>query len=177
MYMFSTRIGKLIRTLGNRRLSVQQFAHRPVTVRLVMYFSASIAIVLGGFALSADSASGDPNAGQSYLLMSVAAVIIGGGDFAGGTSWPIGTVFGAIALGFVSSLDSFLLISANLVFALQGLLLILALGMRRIATVRSRGGERNEVAALRNGGMHPRVERQGAADRATVASEAGEGPV
>lgn len=133
LYMHTTRTGRLIRSMGNKRLAVEQFATRPLSVRLKMYLAAGLVLVLGGFALTAQSLSGDPNAGQSYLLLSVAAVVIGGADFSGGASWPIGAVAGAVALGFVSSLDSFFQISSNLLFAIQGALLILALGMRRTA--------------------------------------------
>ena len=151
LYLQRTRTGRLIRSLGNKRLAVQQFAAHPFSVRLRMYLAAGVVLVLGGFSLTAESSSGDPNSGQSYLLLSIAAVVIGGGDFAGGSSWPIGAVAGAVALGFVSSLDSFFQISANLLFALQGLLLIVALGLRRAEVLGQwlfvrRRGDREEGA-------------------------------
>lgn len=158
-FMFATRTGKLIRTLGSRRLSVEQFAPRPFMVRLTMYFSVGVAVIIAGFALTAVSGAGDPNSGQSYLLMSIAAVVIGGGTFTGGASWPVGAVLGALALGFVSSLDSFFNLSEDLVFAIQGALLIGALSVRRIALLRSRGAQGNAAASGgRTGGTRVREE-------------------
>jgi ribose transport system permease protein len=131
VFMKASRPGRQIRALGSRRLSVRQYARRPLNVRLTMYGCAGIVIVLGGFALTAQAGSGDPNSGQSFVLVSVAAVILGGGEFVGGTVWPIGAVFGAIAMGLVAAIDSYLQISFNLVIGFEGLLLIVALGIRR----------------------------------------------
>lgn len=164
--MQSTRTGRLIRSLGNRRLAVEQFAARPLNVRLRMYLAAGVVLVLGGFALTASSFAGDPNAGQSYLLLSVAAVVIGGGDFAGGPAWPIGAVAGAVTLGFVASLDSFFQISANLLFALQGVLLILALGLRRVGGFSQWLYARRQAAVARGSAVQP---YPGGSDEADVA--------
>jgi ribose transport system permease protein len=120
VFMKASRPGRQIRALGSRRLSVRQYARRPLNVRLTMYGCAGIV-----------AGSGDPNSGQSFVLVSVAAVILGGGEFAGGTVWPIGAVFGAIAMGLVAAIDSYLQISFNLVIGFEGLLLIVALGIRR----------------------------------------------
>jgi ribose transport system permease protein len=131
VFMMKSRPGRQIRALGSRRLSARQYARRPLNVRLTMYGCAGVVIVLGGFALTAQAGSGDPNSGQSFVLVSVAAVVLGGGEFSGGTVWPIGAVFGAIALGLVAAIDSYLQISSNLVIGFEGLLLIVALAIRR----------------------------------------------
>jgi ribose transport system permease protein len=130
-FMMASRPGRQIRALGSRRLSVRQYARSPLNVRLTMYGCAGVVIVLGGFALSAQAGSGDPNSGQSFVLISVAAVILGGGEFSGGSVWPVGAVLGAIAMGLVAAIDSYLQISANLVIGFEGLLLIVALAIRR----------------------------------------------
>ena len=130
-FMMASRPGRQIRALGSRRLSARQYARRPLNVRLTMYGCAGVVIVLGGFALSAQAGSGDPTSGQSFVLVSIAAVVLGGGEFSGGAVWPVGAVLGGIALGLVSAIDSYLKISFNLVIGFEGLLLIVALGIRR----------------------------------------------
>jgi ribose transport system permease protein len=130
-FMKASRPGRQIRALGSRRLSARQYARRPLNVRLTMYGCAAVVIVLGGFALTVQAGSGDPNSGQSFVLVSVAAVVLGGGEFSGGMVWPVGAVLGAIALGLVQAIDSYLQVSFNLVIGFEGLLLIVALAIRR----------------------------------------------
>lgn len=131
IFMKVSRPGRQIRALGSRRLSARQYSRRPLNVRLTMYGCAAIVLVLGGFALTAQAGSGDPNSGQSFVLVSVAAVVLGGGEFSGGMVWPVGAVLGAIALGLVQAIDSYLQVSFNLVIGFEGLLLIVALAIRR----------------------------------------------
>lgn len=130
-FMMKTRPGRLIRAFGNRRLSAQQYTRRPLNVRLTMYGCAALVIILGGFSLSAQTGSGDPQSGQSFILASVAAVILGGGEFAGGSVWPVGAVLGATGLGLVSAIDSYFNLSSNLIIGIEGLILIVAVGLRR----------------------------------------------
>jgi len=131
MYLTMTRPGRLIRAIGARKLSVQQYTRGPVNVKILMYATAAVVIIIGGLALSAQSGSGDPNSGQSYVLVSIAAIILGGGEFGGGLAWPVGAVLGAVAFGLVSTIDTYLSISSNLVSGVEGAILLIALGLRR----------------------------------------------
>jgi ribose transport system permease protein len=95
--------------------------------------AASAAVVLG-----AQTSSGDPNAGDPFILTSIAAVVIGGTSLWGGRGGAGGTVAGALILTII----------ANLVFSIglpqfwtplvQGVLMIVAVVVGAIATVRHR---------------------------------------
>lgn len=69
-----------------------------ITYTLVGFFSA-----LAGVFLTAQTASGDANAGLVLLLNSIAAVVIGGASLFGGQGTFIGTIAGAYVLALIPS--------------------------------------------------------------------------
>jgi ribose transport system permease protein len=68
------------------------------TYTLVGFFSA-----LAGVFLTAQTASGDANAGLVYTLNSIAAVVVGGASLAGGVGTFIGAIAGAYTLALIPS--------------------------------------------------------------------------
>ena len=55
-------------------------------------------------ALIGITTSADANIGNGYTLLSIAGVILGGGEFVGGRVSPIGAVIGALTLALAASL-------------------------------------------------------------------------
>ena len=89
--------------------------------------------VLAGLVLTAVTTSGDASAAQSYTLLSVTAVIIGGSEFIGGVVEPVGVVAGAVTLSLVGVLLSLLGVDPNFTSAVEGLILILVVAGRSLA--------------------------------------------
>ena len=85
---------------------------------------------MGGIAESAIIAASDINAMSTYTLLTVAAVIIGGGYFSGGVVTHIGAVLGSVVLTFVSILLGLLRVSTDYTATIQGVVLILILSLR-----------------------------------------------
>ena len=54
-------------------------------------------------ALVGITTSADANIGNGYTLLSIAGVILGGGEFVGGNVSPIGAVIGALTLAMAAS--------------------------------------------------------------------------
>lgn len=67
-------------------------------VLFLAYCGAGILYGIAGFFLTCLNATGAPNAGDPYLLLSFAAIALGGTSFAGGRGGMIGTVLAAITL-------------------------------------------------------------------------------
>jgi ribose transport system permease protein len=63
-------------------------------------------------------------------LLSIAGVILGGGEFTGGRISPIGAVIGALTLTLAASFLSFLKLSPDWQIGAQGAILILVLAAR-----------------------------------------------
>jgi ribose transport system permease protein len=64
-------------------------------VRMLAYTLAGVLYALAGYALSALTASGDPNGGNAYLVTVFSAIAIGGTAFTGGRGGLIGSIIGA----------------------------------------------------------------------------------
>jgi ribose transport system permease protein len=76
--------------------------------------------------------SGDANIALRYTLLSIAGVILGGGEFIGGRVSPTGAVIGALVLALAGSLLSFMRISPDWQIGAQGAILILVLALRSL---------------------------------------------
>ncbi|MNT82810.1 hypothetical protein D3C72_2225920 [compost metagenome] len=64
--------------------------------------------------------------------MSIAGVILGGGEFVGGRVSPVGAVIGALTLTLAGSFLSFMRISPDWQIGAQGAILIIVLGLRLV---------------------------------------------
>ena len=83
-----------------------------------------------GLALIGLTTSADANIGKGYTLLSIAGVILGGGEFVGGRVSPIGAVIGALTLTLAGSLLNFMRISPDWQVGAQGGILIIVLAAR-----------------------------------------------
>ena len=63
--------------------------------RFAAFVGAGMLYGLAGYMLSAQTATGDPKAGESFLLLAFAAVALGGTSLAGGRGGILGSIFGA----------------------------------------------------------------------------------
>lgn len=127
-----SRYGAIIRGAGGNAEAVRRAGWSLLTVRLVLYGLAGVFVLLAGLAVTANTTSGDANASQGYTLLSIAAVILGGGEFAGGIVAPAGTVIGAITIGLVGSLLTFLNVSSDYQIGVQGAILVAVLAGRAL---------------------------------------------
>ena len=75
--------------------------------------AAGLFAVLAGMMLVGLTTAADANIALRYTLLSIAGVILGGGDFVGGRVSPIGAVIGALTLTLAGSFLSFLRISPD----------------------------------------------------------------
>jgi ribose transport system permease protein len=97
-----------------------------------MYAMAGVFGVLAGLALVGMTTSGDANLAKNYTLLSIASVILGGGEFVGGRVSPIGAVIGAMVLALAASLLSFLKVPPDWQIGAQGAILIIVLALRSL---------------------------------------------
>jgi ribose transport system permease protein len=135
--LMRTRYGAVLRGAGSNAEAVGRVGWSLIGAKAGLYGLAGLFGVLAGLALSSDTTSGDPNSATSYVLLSIAAVVIGGGEFSGGKVRPVGAVAGAVALSLVSLVLTFLGISSNYQIGVEGLILVLALAARGVRSAGS----------------------------------------
>jgi len=123
----STGTGLRLRSVGLNA----QFAHRlGVNSRLVRSGAFVVCSALAGCAgvlLSAQIATGDQTVGASYLLLAIAAPVLGGASLAGGHGTFVGCLLGACLLIVVQNLTATLGINDAYAYLLTGGLTIIAL--------------------------------------------------
>lgn len=80
-----------------------------------------------GFMLSAQTATGDPNSGLPFLLLSFASVALGGTSLAGGRGGAFGSMVGAAVLLLMQKMLFALGVSSFYIGFFQGVLLVLSI--------------------------------------------------
>jgi ribose transport system permease protein len=125
--------GVVLRGAGANREAVQRAGWSMLRIRVTTYALAGCFGVLAGLATTAVTASGDANASSGLTLLTVAAVILGGGEFSGGIANAFGAVVGAVAIALVGSLLSLLDVSSDYQTGVQGAILLAVLAGRAVA--------------------------------------------
>ncbi|SMC70562.1 ABC transporter permease [Rhizobium sp. RU36D] len=122
--------GVVLRGVGGNARSVERAGWSIIGARAAIYALAGFFAVLSGMALVGLTTSADANIALRYTLLSIAGVILGGGEFVGGRVSPIGAVIGALTLTLAGSFLSFLRISPDWQIGAQGAILIIVLALR-----------------------------------------------
>ncbi len=122
--------GVLIRGVGGNMRSVERAGWSVIGIRAGAYALAGFFAMLAGIALVGLTTSADANIALRYTLLSIAGVILGGGEFVGGRVSPVGAVIGALTLTLAGSFLSFMRISPDWQIGAQGAILIIVLAMR-----------------------------------------------
>jgi ribose transport system permease protein len=130
LVVMRSSLGVLIRGIGGNQRSVERAGWSIVAARAAAYGLAGLFAVLAGIALVGLTTSADANIALRYTLLSIAGVILGGGEFIGGRVSPIGAVIGALTLTLAGSFLSFLRISPDWQIGAQGAILIIVLALR-----------------------------------------------
>jgi len=123
-------LGVLIRGVGGNHRSVERAGWSVIGIRAAAYALAGLFAVLAGISLVGLTTSADANIALRYTLLSIAGVILGGGEFVGGRVSPIGAVIGALTLTLAGSFLSFMRISPDWQIGAQGAILIVVLALR-----------------------------------------------
>jgi ribose transport system ATP-binding protein len=88
-------IGVRLRAVGSHPEFARQVGVRSRRVSLYAYVGCSALTFVGALLLMAQVGGGDANAGLSYTLSSIAAVVLGGASIFGGRGSFVGALLGA----------------------------------------------------------------------------------
>ena len=127
-----SKYGLVINGFGNNPDAISRGGWSRLVALMVTYALSALMLVLGGFILTAVSDSGDCTSTGAYNMLSIATIVLGGCEFIGGISSPVGVVIAALAISSISFLLTFIGINSNMQSAVTGLILIAALSMKLI---------------------------------------------
>jgi ribose transport system permease protein len=129
-FLMRSTVGVVLRGAGGNPLAIAKAGWSLLRIKVAMYAMAGSFGVLSGLFLVGLTTSADANVALRYTLLSIAGVILGGGEFVGGRVSPIGAVLGALTLVLAGSLLSFIRISPDWQIGAQGAILIFVLALR-----------------------------------------------
>jgi ribose transport system permease protein len=98
-----TKLGRYIYAIGGNEQAAKLSGINIKKVKMTVYAIAGGLAALGGIIVTARLDSAQPNAGVSYELDAIAAVVIGGTSLSGGKGSVWGTVMGAIIIGVLNN--------------------------------------------------------------------------
>ncbi|WP_118135025.1 ABC transporter permease [Oceanicella sp. SM1341] len=130
--------GVVLRGVGGNAASVERAGWSVLKAKAAAYALAGFFGTLSGMALVGLTTAADANIALRYTLLSIAGVILGGGEFTGGRVSPVGAVIGALTLALAGSFLSFMRLSPDWQIGAQGAILILVLAVRLLVS-RGRG--------------------------------------
>ncbi len=137
-FLMRTSYGAILRGSGGNAVAIERAGWSLLKAKATLFALAGAFGVLSGMALVGITTSADANIGNGYTLLSIAGVILGGGEFVGGKVSPIGAVLGALTMAMAASpLLTFMHVPPDWQVAANGAILIIVLAARALIT---RGG-------------------------------------
>lgn len=120
--------GRSLFLVGSRE-NAARLAGQPVArIRIAGYGLSGLLAAFAGVVIVGYFSQAEVTMGNSYLLGSVAAVIVGGASMFGGRGSMIGTLVGALVLGQVATLVAVFNLGATMQNLIYGLIILAVLG-------------------------------------------------
>ncbi len=98
-----TKFGRHIYAIGGNESASKLSGINIKKVKMMVYTIAGVLAAVGALIVTARLDSAQPNAGLTYELDSIAAVVIGGTSLSGGRGTILGTVLGALIIGVLNN--------------------------------------------------------------------------
>lgn len=129
-FLYRSKYGTVLRGFGNHEAAMVRSGWNRYKASFAAYFISGFFAILGGLSFTAMTGTADAGSMDAYTMLTVASVILGGGEFTGGRVNHLGAACGAITLSLVTILLGFLHVSSDYTSAVNGLLLIGILSFR-----------------------------------------------
>lgn len=137
--LYWTKLGRYIYSVGGSQSASRLLGVPVVRTKTIAFTLAGGLAAVGGLLLTARVASGEPNLGSEYLIMSIAAAVLGGTSFFGGEGRLAFVSVGALFLVLLSNGMNLIRVSSYTQQIVVGLLLILAVVLDRWQARAARG--------------------------------------
>lgn len=121
-----TKLGRYIYAIGGNENAARLSGINIKKIKIIVYSLAGMLAAIGGLIVTSRLDSAQPNAGMSYELDAIAAVVIGGTSLSGGKGTILGTVLGAIIIGVLNNGLVLLDVSPFWQQVVKGLVILLA---------------------------------------------------
>nr|WP_287412565.1 ribose ABC transporter permease [Pseudodesulfovibrio sp.] len=121
-----TRLGRYIYALGGNESATRLSGINVDTIKITVYAIAGFLSALSGLIVTSRLSSAQPTAGYGYELDAIAAVVLGGTSLMGGKGTIMGTLLGALIIGFLNNALNLLDVSSYYQMIAKALVILLA---------------------------------------------------
>lgn len=119
-----TRLGLSLYAIGSNGLAAFRSGVSVGRTKVFAYMLTGLFATLGGLSLAASTGIGTPVPEPTYVLLSIAAAVLGGVSLAGGRGGIFGAIVAVIILQLIRTDMTFLNVNPNLALVTQGFILI-----------------------------------------------------
>jgi ribose transport system permease protein len=131
-----TVFGRRVRAIGDNETAAL-YAGLPIKrTKIYVYTWCGLLAGLAGVIHAAQNHQGNPNAGMSYELEAIAAVVIGGTSLAGGKGSMAGTLIGTLIMGILTNMLRLNNVDSNTEMMLKAIIIIAAVWIQQFDTTR-----------------------------------------
>ncbi|MGF1691016.1 ribose ABC transporter permease [Photobacterium kagoshimensis] len=121
-----TRFGRYIYALGGNESATRLSGINVDRVKIGVYAICGLLAALAGIIVTSRLSSAQPTAGMGYELDAIAAVVLGGTSLAGGKGRIMGTLIGALIIGFLNNALNLLDVSSYYQMIAKAVVILLA---------------------------------------------------
>jgi ribose transport system permease protein len=132
-----SRLGLSIYAIGSNQLAAFRSGVNVEGTKVAAYALTGFFASLGGLALTASTGIGTPIPGP-YLLLSVAAIVLGGVSLAGGRGGLLGPIVGIYILGIIRADLTFIGMEPAFSTVIQGVIMVIVVMVGAYLTLRRR---------------------------------------
>jgi ribose transport system permease protein len=135
--MKRTRFGRHVYAVGGNEKAATLSGLNVNRIKLLVYTLGGALAGVAGLLVTARLDSATPNAGLSYELDSIAAVVIGGTSLNGGRGTIMGTVLGCLIIGVLNNGLVLLEVSPFWQQVIKGLVILVAVAVDKMGSQKS----------------------------------------
>ena len=121
-----TRLGRYIYALGGNEEATRLSGINTDRVKITVYAICGFLAALAGLIITSRLSSAQPTAGAGYELDAIAAVVLGGTSLMGGKGSIMGTLVGALIIGFLNNALNLLDVSSYYQMIAKAVVILLA---------------------------------------------------
>jgi ribose transport system permease protein len=129
-----TKLGRHIYAIGGNETAAKLSGLKIKKIKMIVYSIAGALSAVGGIIVTSRLDSAQPNAGVSFELDAIAAVVIGGTSLSGGKGTIMGTVQGALIIGILNNGLVLLNVSPFWQQVVKGFVILLALVIEKFGS-------------------------------------------
>lgn len=121
-----TRFGRYVYALGGNESATRLSGINVDRVKIGVYAICGVLAALAGIIVTSRLSSAQPTAGMGYELDAIAAVVLGGTSLMGGKGRIMGTLIGALIIGFLNNALNLLDVSSYYQMIAKAVVILLA---------------------------------------------------